>query len=98
MKRQILQSIESFARQRWVNYVLVLTGFALVLVVVGNVIYRNWSEFQTFSWQLNPLPLAGAGIALDAPTVRRARQVNVLTDLPGKGEAESFPAPAARRH
>jgi glycosyltransferase 2 family protein len=64
MMRQILQSVESFVRQRWVNYALILIGLALVLVVVGNVVYRNWSEFQTFSWQLNPLPLVGAGIAL----------------------------------
>lgn len=62
--RRILQSVESFVRQRWVNYALVLAGLALVLIVVGNVVYRNWSEFQTFSWQLNPLPLGGAGIAL----------------------------------
>lgn len=61
---QLLKSIESFVSRRWVNYVLILTGLGLALVVVGNVVYRNWSEFQAFSWQLNPLPLAGAGAAL----------------------------------
>jgi uncharacterized membrane protein YbhN (UPF0104 family) len=35
-------------------------------VVIGSVVYRNWSEFQTFSWQLDPVPLAGATAALVA--------------------------------
>ena len=61
---QAFKTIESWLSQRWVNYFLILAGVGLALLVVGNTICRNWSEFQTFSWQLRPLPLIGAGAAL----------------------------------
>lgn len=64
--RRALKSIESLLNRRWVNYVLILAGVGLALIVVGNTIYRNWSEFQAFSWRPNLLPLVGAGGALAA--------------------------------
>jgi len=64
MIQQVLKPIESLLGRRWVNYCLMLIGTGLALLVIGNTVYRNWSEFQAFSWQLNPLPLVGAGAAL----------------------------------
>lgn len=61
---QALKSIESLPSKRWVHYFLTLTGMGLAMLVIGNIVYRNWAEFQTFSWQLEPLPLIGAGMAL----------------------------------
>jgi len=61
---QAFKTIESWLNRRWVNYLLVLIGVGLASLVIGNTIYRNWSEFRTFSWQLNLLPLIGAGAAL----------------------------------
>jgi uncharacterized membrane protein YbhN (UPF0104 family) len=61
---QALKSIVSLPSKRWVHYCLVLTGLGLATLVIGNIVYRNWAEFQAFSWQLDPLPLIGAGVAL----------------------------------
>ncbi len=61
---QALRFIQSLLSQRWVNYCLTLTGIGLTLFVMGNTVYRHWSEFQSFAWQLDLLPLVGAGAAL----------------------------------
>ena len=60
----ILKSAKSFLSQRWVNYALILAGLGLTLAVIGTIVYRSWSEFQAFRWQLNPLPLVGASLVL----------------------------------
>jgi hypothetical protein len=74
MMHQALKSVESLLGRRWVNYSLILTGVGLALAVIGNTVYRNWSEFQAFSWRLSPLPLIGASAALVV-----AFGLNVLT-------------------
>ena len=74
MTHRALKSIESLLSRRWVNYSLILAGVGLALVVIGNTVYRNRSEFQAFSWRLRPLPLVGAGVALVA-----AFGLNILT-------------------
>ncbi len=64
MIHQIFEFARSFTSKRWVNYVLILCGLGLSLLVIANIVYRNWTEFQSFHWQLRLLPLIGAGIAL----------------------------------
>ena len=63
---QAFKPITSLLNNRWVHYGLILTGVGLALLFIGNTVYRNWSDFETFSWQLNPAPLVGAGAALVA--------------------------------
>ena len=62
--RQALESVKSWLNKRWVQWCLMLVGVGLAVLVIGNTVYRNWTEFRAFSWQLNPLPLAGAGAVL----------------------------------
>ncbi|MFX1411326.1 MAG: lysylphosphatidylglycerol synthase domain-containing protein [Promethearchaeota archaeon] len=64
MTHRALESAKALLGQRWVRHCLTLTGIGLALLVIGSTVYHNWAEFQAFSWQLNPLPLVGAGVAL----------------------------------
>jgi len=64
--RQALESVESLLNKRWVQWCLMLVGVGLAVLVIGNTIYRDWSEFRAFSWRLNPRPLAAAAVALIA--------------------------------
>jgi uncharacterized membrane protein YbhN (UPF0104 family) len=61
---QTLRNLGSLAEQRWVKNAVVAAGLGLSFLVIGKIVYRNWSQFQAFSWQLNPWPLAGAAVAL----------------------------------
>ncbi len=69
-----LQKLKALASRRWFRTGLLAVGVALTFFVIGRIILRNWSDFRTFSWQLNPLLLAGAAIALVA-----AFGLNILT-------------------
>jgi len=62
--RRVLTIAESLLHQRWVNYLFTLTGLGLALLVIGDIVYRNWPEFQSFSWHLDPLPFVGVGVAM----------------------------------
>jgi uncharacterized membrane protein YbhN (UPF0104 family) len=59
-----LARIQALTERRWLRNTLVAVGLGLAVLVTGSIVYRNWSEFQAFSWQLDPLPLVGAGAAL----------------------------------
>ena len=69
-----LDRIQALLQRRWFRTAFVAIGLGLSLYVIGGMIYRNWSAFQSFSWQLAPLPLAGAAAALAA-----AFGLNLLT-------------------
>ena len=69
-----LDKIQALLQRRWFRTASVAIGLGLSLYVIGGMIYRNWSAFQSFSWQLAPLPLAGAAAALAA-----AFGLNLLT-------------------
>lgn len=64
--QHLLDKITVLTKRRWFRNAVMALGLGLALLVIGNIVYQNWSEFQTFSWQLNPLPLAGATAALVA--------------------------------
>ncbi|NLE43613.1 MAG: hypothetical protein GX620_02730 [Chloroflexi bacterium] len=66
MTDSLLGTVESLLKRRWVNWLLVLAGIGLALLVVARSVYVNWDEFRTFEWQVAPWPLVGAGIALAA--------------------------------
>ena len=63
---RFLDRIQALLRQSWCRAAFVAIGLGLSFLVIGGMIYRNWSAFQSFSWQLRPLPLAGAAAALFA--------------------------------
>jgi uncharacterized membrane protein YbhN (UPF0104 family) len=69
-----LDRMRALLRQRWFRTALLAVGLGLSLTVIGGMIYRNWSEFKSFSWRLAPLPLAAAAGCLVA-----AFGLNVLT-------------------
>jgi glycosyltransferase 2 family protein len=64
--QHLLSRIKALAKRRWFTSVLVAVGLSLALLVIGGIVYRDWPQFQTFSWQLNLLPLVGAAAALVA--------------------------------
>jgi uncharacterized membrane protein YbhN (UPF0104 family) len=68
------EKIKALTEHRWLRYGLVALGVGFTFFTVASIMYRNWTEFQTFSWQLKPLPLIGAALALVA-----AFGLNVIT-------------------
>ena len=61
---RLLDWVQALLQQRWCRAAFLAIGLGLSFYVIGGMIYRNWSAFQSFSWQLAPLPLAGAAAAL----------------------------------
>jgi len=61
---ELVAKLRAALKKPWVNFLVVSVGVVLALAVAAGVIRSNWSQFQTFSWQLRPLPLAGAAVAL----------------------------------
>jgi uncharacterized membrane protein YbhN (UPF0104 family) len=59
-----LAKIRGLNRQRWFRSSLAASGLVVAVVIIGGLVYRNWSQFQTFNWQVNPLPLIGVAGAL----------------------------------
>jgi uncharacterized membrane protein YbhN (UPF0104 family) len=59
-----LGKIEALTKRRWLRNIVVAAGLALAFFVIGNIVYRNRADFQTFPWRLNPWPLVGAAVAL----------------------------------
>jgi hypothetical protein len=55
------KKLDSLLKKNWVNILLVSIGLVMTLSISGNLVYRNWLQFQAFSWQLRPLPLIGTG-------------------------------------
>jgi uncharacterized membrane protein YbhN (UPF0104 family) len=60
------EKLKSLTDRQGFKRAVVAVGMGLALLIIGSIVWRNWSEFQTFSWQLNPVPLAGAALALVA--------------------------------
>ena len=61
---ELVARLRAALKKPWVNFLVVSVGVILAVAVAAGVIRNNWNQFRTFSWQLRPLPLAGAAVAL----------------------------------